>query len=168
MRSLIAALLVLAACGASSTSDDPRVQVADISLAPPPDWLAEERGTETRLWAPKENPRRESIAVVIGPRYPSGAAHAFAATQLAQQILQDVKVASSGPITTTSGVPGMRFDLTFRPDSVKSEVYTRAHVVLFIGDGVDGHTVHLMYTAADPDADGAMFARIVASVAKGA
>ena len=159
---------VLAGCNAGEDLEASRVDIGEITVAPPPRWTMAERGPETRVWAPAENPRRESVAVIVGPRIRGGAEHAFRKARAAQGVLRDVRVSRSERFSSASGLQGLLFDLRFRPDSNANAVYQRTHAVLFIPDDDGDYTVHVVYTAATPDASRAAFARILGSIEKGA
>jgi hypothetical protein len=161
MRAL-ALLLALAACGSSSDVDGPVVTVGDVDLAPPASWQVTELGAKARVWSPVENPRKESITVLVGPPVLGAPERALAATRGAFGLLHDARVLSEAEVTTTSGLVGKRFELEFRPDAAIDRVYTRTHVVLI----VDDHPVSVMYTALQPDPDHVALDRVLASIGK--
>jgi hypothetical protein len=159
---------VLVGCNDGENLGVSRVDIGEISVAPPLRWTMSERGPETRVWVPVENPRRESVTVIIGPRIRGGAELAFTKARAAQNVLHDVRVSTSERFTTPSGLQGLRLDLRFRPDSNADAVYQRTHAVLFVPDDAGDYTVHVVYTAANPDASRAEFARVLGTLEKGA
>jgi hypothetical protein len=156
------AVAALAACSSSGDADEPTVTVGDVALAPPSGWQVKELGANTRVWTPATNPRKESITVIVGPSLIGNPSRALAATRTALGRLHDARVAAESAVTTTSGLTGERFDLTFRPDAAIDHRYGRSHVVLIVGD----HPVHVIYTASTPDPDHVALDRALASIRK--
>ena len=167
MRGVLLAVAALVGCNAGEDVEASRVDVGAISVLPPAGWRMEERGPATKVWTPERNTRRESVTVLVGPRYLGGAERAFAAARSAQDLLHDGRIVSSERFAARSGLPGLRLDMTFRPDATNG-VYRRSHAVLFVEDAVAGdYTVHVIYTAADPDPERAALQRVLGSVEKG-
>jgi len=159
----LALALAVGGCAAGDEGEVERVSVGDIELAPPSGWVARELAPTIREWSPATNPRKETITVVVGPPMLGDAERAFTATRAAQGLLPDVQLRGSARMTTKSGLAGMQFDLTFRPDAGGGRVYQRSHVVLVAGD----HAVHVLYTAADADPAGTVLAEVLATIQRG-
>jgi hypothetical protein len=111
------------------------------------------------MWTPGDNPKKESIAVVVGPRLLGGDARAFARTRKAQQKLRDGRITRDVAVTA-NGLAGQRFDVVFSPAGGDGRVYERSHVVLVAGDRL----VHVLYTAAEPDPARAALAGVLATI----
>ena len=159
----LALVSLLAACGAGSDANEhATVQVGDIALAPPDGWPMQELGTTTRVWEPTDNPRKETVTVIIGRPIVGRADAAFDATRTALGLLNGARVSGETSLTTPSGLVGHRFDLQFRP-SAGGPLYDRSHAVLLVGD----HSVHILYTAAESDPERTVLSRVIASVRKG-
>lgn len=159
---LLAAVLAMGACTSSSDSEEPSATVGDIAFSPPPGWLVQELGSNTRVWVPSSNPRKESITIIVGPKVVGDAQRMLSATRSALAVLHDVRVTADAPVTTTNGLTGERFDLTFHPDGATNRLYGRNHIVLIVGD----HPVHVIYTAATPDPNHLALDRALASIRK--
>src|SRR5690349_13543818 len=156
------AFLVLAAlvCGCSSSEvEGATVQVGDLELVPPTDWIAKEYTPTTRVWTSPSH--HETITVVIGPRFLGGAPQAVAETVRAQGLLPSAQVIATTPVTTANGFSGARVDLTFRPQS-RAQVLQRNHVVLVDGD----RTIHVIYTLDGHDTELSTLGSILSSLRK--
>jgi hypothetical protein len=115
------------------------------------------------VWSPVKNPRKETITVIVGPTFVGSPQRALDRARVAQGVLRDGHLVASTPIVTAAGLEGIRFDMKFHPDAVPGKVYDRSHCVLIDGD----RTLHVLYTADDPDPGRAVLDGVLASIRKG-
>jgi hypothetical protein len=162
---LLAAATALALAPACNSDEDSieRIALGGIELAPPAGWQVQELGATTRVWSPEKNPRKETITVIVGPTFLGTAERALRQTRAAQGVLHGGQLVRSTPLTTLGGLPGLQLDLRFRPETAPTRTYDRSHVVLV----VDDHTVHVLYTALDPDPGRVALGRVLDSIKRG-
>lgn len=162
-------LLAMAAAGAlflgcgASTDDAPHVVLADIELAPPPDWQVAELGPLARTWTPATNPRKESLTVIVGSEFLGTPERALERARIAQGTLRGGRQLASTPLVTANGLVGSRFDATFTPHTGGGRVYHRSHVSVVAA----GRTIHVLYTAMEPEPTRGVLRRVVDSIQAG-
>jgi len=141
----------LAACNTDTSRE--RVDFANLSFDVPAGWTqhAEHvRGIATGVWTPEHNDKKESITILrteLAPATAGASASTLGAlAEAAAAPLGATHVSRATPITTSSGLSGVRIESDYVPHDVHAS-YHRVHVVL-----VDGHSlVHVLYTARSAD-----------------
>jgi hypothetical protein len=156
----------LAAC-AETPAELQAATIADLEYSVPVGWesrdVAIEPGARRVEWRPSENPRDESIAIVVTPRLPFLAGHGIdAATSLVGPMLQTLPAARfSEPtqFTSRAGMRALAVRGTFaHPGS--PERRTRSHAIVEHGDGL----VHIIYTARSEDPSREAFQAVLDSL----
>lgn len=162
MTRAMVALLALAtsACGGSSGNT---AEVGSVAFEIPGDWNPTDthgRGTDTAVFDPANNTRKESITVIrseLGPiatKYtPALLAQLLAG---AQTSLGQVKTSPIARISTPGGLDGVRIEVDFVPPG-RTQHYHRVHAVLADGSAL----VHVFYTAASPDVELRTFQKVL-------
>jgi hypothetical protein len=105
------------------------------------------RGAITE-WTPAENPRKESVTIVVAPAPPSAPpSHSVRLLGQALNGLPGGRFSAPVQVTTKSGRIAFRSDGTFIPAGANG-TYRRVHAIF-----VDSNEtlVHVLYTAASPD-----------------
>jgi len=160
------ATIIVAGC-ASSVDDAPTAKLEDLVYARPAEWTetttTHANGIATTLWMPANNPNKESIEIVRGDPRIGVPADTLQLTQLltrAQRELPRARISTAMPFATSSGRVGVRIDAEFEPVGLH-RAYHRTHAVLVEPGGV---VVHVMYTAATPDAQETIFNAVIESI----
>lgn len=152
----LAGVVALAAsCDGGPAIATQLAHVGPVSFEVPVGWTHTDTvrdGRVTSVWAPPDNPRKESITVIRAPRIARGGAVAVAIggeLVTAHRGLRAARISPVVPVTTRTGLHGVQLDVRFRPGGV-DRMYARTHAVLV----EDAHTlIHVLYTAAAPDPD---------------
>jgi hypothetical protein len=158
----LAALVIVGLLGCATGSEEVGVieRLGPLELAPPAGWTARELAPDTREWVPARNDRRESVTVIIGPKFLGGAERAFRQTRTALGLLPEGRIVGSTKLSTKSGLSGMQFDVKFRPLTGGGREYRRSHVVLFAND----QTFHVLYTTGDSEPTGSTLAHVLDTI----
>ncbi len=161
---MLAGLAVASACNSESVQRD---SIAQTDYMVPSSWHAVKSATRTSatvVWTPESNPRRESISIVASPideaLAQSGPAALGPLVARAQGALGRVATPSVQPISNEHGLSGVEVQVDFTPPGQTTR-YHRVHAALLDGNRV----IHVLYTAADPDAALTNFKLVVASLA---
>lgn len=158
------ALGLLAAC-ASSKLERQTVELDQLQFEVPADWRRSDsrmRDSATAVWAPAENERKETIAVIISRRPATATADAATLERLlesAQRGLPKARVVKVTPFSTTRGLSGVRVEVDYVPEGLRTK-YHRVHATL--GDGQD--VINILYTAQRPDKSVEAFNIVVDSI----
>ena len=163
-RAIFVALLFAAnGCGDSHSGEE---LLGPIAFEVPPTWHRTDthgRTTASAVFAPAMNGRKESIAVIrteLGP-----IAEKYTPSMLSNLLLQTqssfprANVAPVARVSTAGGYTGARVEVDYVPPG-RTDRYHRVHAVLLDGTAL----IHVMYTAASPDAEIAVFQRVIDSL----
>lgn len=147
-------LVASVASACSSSEDAQRVHVRSVAFEVPAGWERTETiepSSTTIVWAPADNPRKESIAIIYSNANAAVAQSGSLTLQrlvaAAQSGLPQVRASSTTSFTTVRGLSGVSVQLEFMPLGTNT-TYHRRHAVLTDG----GALVHVLYTAKAPDA----------------
>lgn len=153
-------VICLVSCATGPEREAELEQFGPLELAPPDGWTARELAVDTREWVPARNDRHEAVTVIIGPKTLDGAERAFRMTRVALGLLPEGQLVRSAKVLTRSGMPGMQFDVTFRPAAGSGRTYRRSHVVLFANE----RTFHVLYTVGDSEPPGTALAHVLDTI----
>jgi hypothetical protein len=148
---LLTVLVLVAACQGDA-SERQHASLGSIRYDMPLGWHRDDRGPRSSVWAPDENPRKETVTIIRAELDPALATRGVDALApllaKAQGTLRGVSASPPEPVSTSHGMQGFRVALHFTPIPGAAP-YTRVHALL-----VRGRTLlHVIYTAASPDDD---------------
>lgn len=159
-------LLALVTSACSSTEDVQEVRIRSVAFEMPAGWERTETtepGATTIVWTPRDNPRKESIAVIYSDATPAVAKSNASTLQrlisAAQSNLPQVRASTATSFTTARGLSGVSIELKFVPVG-STAVYHRTHAV--VSDG--GAIVHVLYTARTPHASREAFNGVLKTI----
>ncbi len=151
---IFAMLSTLPGCLGDSEVDLEVAKLGDLEYAIPAGWTSKdlsEHQTKIIVWAPSDNPRKETVALMRTRDLPTAVKSDFAHLQQflldTEKSLPNGRFGSAHRLSTKHGLVGMRVDGEFVPDGTKAS-YRRIHAVLIDGTAL----VHILYTARDADA----------------
>jgi hypothetical protein len=147
----------LGGCGTTSPMgtglDTQSAKLDSVGFDVPLSWQRSDTKTSrgpSATWIPEENTRKESLIVTRATVEPgcevSNMQDLADLLVAAQHELPDSHISSSELFKTSSGMRGMRVEVSFVPFGMNT-TYHRSHAVLFDG----GHLIHVLYTAQLPD-----------------
>lgn len=146
-------LLLVASCGAVEAPPTVHARTGSVGYDIPEGWTrvdSKQRGTETTVWTPSENPQRLSLTIIRTDHAPLvAAAGTTMLTDLlaqAQNGLDEARMTPPSQVSVASGMHGARVEVDFNPPTAKAR-YHRSHVVLADGAAL----VHVMLTAQAAD-----------------
>ncbi|MBL9015230.1 MAG: hypothetical protein JNL83_13690 [Myxococcales bacterium] len=162
MRRAVAIGLAVAALGCGR-SHDGEEELGTVAFKALPGWQRSDtraRNTQTAVFTPAVNSRKESITVIrteLGPVAAKYTPEMMSSLLLrAHSALAQAKSTPVARLTTAEGLTGVRVEVDFVPPSL-TQSYHRVHVVLAQGTAL----VHVLYTAAAPEAEQAMLQQVV-------
>lgn len=157
---MLALAIAAIGCGGSGTREE---SLGPVAFEVPTKWERTDthgRGTATAMFAPVANANKESVAVVrteLGPIVEKYTPEMLSSLLLsAQSSFPRSKTSPVARFTTERGFAGMRVEVEYVPPG-RSERYHRVHALLVDGTAL----IHVMYTAATPDAELVVFQRVV-------
>jgi hypothetical protein len=157
MRPAITLLAIACAAGCSRSAELQHIELGALRFDVPGDWQRTDttaRDGVTVVWTPRDNERKQSVAVIYSVQNPAmpGADAATLEHLLAgaQAALPHARTSQITAIPSRRGLHGARVDLDFIPAG-SSARYRRVHAVLV--DPADHAVVHVLYTAKTPDLD---------------
>jgi hypothetical protein len=162
---LVFATLALAAC---SDHDEDAARIGEFSFEAPVGWHAHDasrRGELATEWMPDDNPRKESITVIVADRHaPIADANDGTLDRLLASAQGSLHGLASAPVSIGNkyGLEGARVDVSFVPPGLTS-TYHRVHVVLSSGNTL----VHVLYTTRDASGPLDAFNHVVSTLRRG-
>ncbi len=156
---MLSLLASASGCGRAHDGEDQVGSIAFKSLG----WNRTDthgRRTDTAVFTPAANGRKESITVIrteLGPIAEHYTPEMLTALLTkAQSTFAQAKATPVARLTTSEGLSGVRVEVDYVPPGL-SQSYHRVHVVLAQKTAL----VHVLYTAASPEAEQSMLQRVV-------